>query len=776
MSAAKRNKRLKRSRNDSKQRVASPDRVAPQSVAGRRRTLAIGSMIALAIAVAAWLMFRSRPDRPAVLDAAAAGYNVLLITMDTTRADCLGCYGHPIVKTPNIDRLAREGVLFSQCMATCPLTLPSHASIMTGTYPFVHRARNNGRYLVDEGNVTIAERLARRGYATAGQVSAYVLDAIWGIDQGFAEFRSESIDSGDRQRIERMESLQSETADQVVDRALTWLDSATPDPFFLWTHFFDPHEPLDPPPRFMAAYDDPYFGEIAFTDEQIGRLLNELRRRGLLERTLVILTGDHGESRRDHKELTHSYYVYDATMRVPLIVWRPRLISPGRRIDAQVSTVDIAPTILAMLGADEPAGIQGVSLAPLIDGRTGDLNIAAYGETLSPRHAFGYAALRTIRADGWKYIHAPTPELYDLRRDPGEMRNIAAEHPDRVAKMREQLATLITESSTIVADAERAAQLDAEATRKLAALGYVGGYTPPDIVDEREDISAFDGPDPKSRIDAYTQFTIARSFDAQDEYEKARQVLIPLVKSEPNAPAYRELLAKQLRKLDLTAAAIEQYEKLVELQPRHATAHFYLGRLYGDLNQWSDSARHLRVAAESMPQDVDTWTSLGLAMREMGEYDEAETAFRRVIELDANNNGARGELAALLQRRGLWSESKALLTEAVDANPRNVEAVNNLAWLLATAPMGELRDGELAIDLAEQVRAALPEENPAILDTVAAAYAEIGRFGDATQTLEDAIALVGDADEKLASELRERLELYKAGHAYRQPDQRLPAD
>lgn len=748
----------------------------PSDRGGRKGTVIIGFAIVLALALAAWTAFRSRSELPAILDGTAAGFNVLLITLDTTRVDCLGCYGHPTIKTPNIDRLAREGVLFSQCMATCPLTLPSHASIMTGTYPFVHRARNNGRYLVDEGNVTLAELLARDGYATAGQVSAYVLDAIWGINQGFAEFRSESGDADEQQRIEKMEKLQSETADQVVDRALGWLDSTKPEKFFLWTHFFDPHEPLNPPPRFQAAYQDQYLAEIAFVDEQVGRMLDELRKRGLLDRTLVMLTADHGESRNDHQEPSHSYYVYDATMRVPLILWQPQLVQGGGRIDSQVSTVDIFPTILAMLRVDEPASIQGTSLAPLIDGRTSDLHIAAYGESLSAQHSFGYAALRTIRADGWKYIHAPTPELYDLRNDPGELRNVAPLHPDRVAKLRDKLETLVAESSAIVSGAKRAEQLDAEATQKLSALGYIGGYIPPEAVDETEDVNTFQGPDPKSEIEAYNKFMYARSLDLQEKYEQARQVLVALIETRPDLPAYREQLGKVLRKLERTTDAIEQYEKLVELRPNHPTARFYLGRLYGDLEAWSDSVRHLRRAAELMPTDEDTWTSLALALRESGEYDQAENTFRKVIEIKPDDNGARGELAALLQRRGLWRESKTILADGLERSPQDIDAANNLAWLLATAPIDVLRDGERAVQLAEQVRAALPEENPAVLDTLAAAYAEVNRFDDAVQTAEKAITLIGDAEPNLTGEVRDRLELYRTHCAYRQPSRQPSAE
>lgn len=745
------------------------DGATPDAHAGakwKRFSLIGVGVLAFALGVTIWRAGDNDPS--AALQGAGENYNVLLITLDTTRADCLGCYGHPVVKTPNIDRLAAEGAMFTQCMATCPLTLPSHASIMTGTYPFVHRARNNGRYLVDDGNETLAEILSQAGYTTGAEVSAYVLDAIWGIGQGFDHYRSETEQLAVGDRLQRMETLQSEPSDAVVSRALNWLDANKPNKFFLWTHFFDPHEPCEPPPAFRRMYRDPYFGEISFVDQQIGRLINALERRGILDQTMIVLTADHGEGRGDHQELTHSYFLYDATMRAPLIFWRPGLITKGRRIDSQVSTVDIAPTILSILGMDDPAGMQGVSLTPLLEGTARDLRLTSYGETLSPKHAFGYAVLRALRADGWKYIHAPKPELFDLRNDPNELRNVAGMHPDRVSKMREMLATLMADAGGARSGSDRAVQLDEEATRKLSALGYVGGYTPPDTTGEDEDLDSFSGPDPKDRIDDYTQFMLARSFDKQGKHESAVPILQRLIQRQPEAPAYRELLGAQLRKLNRTQEAIAQYQKLTELQPRNALAHYHLGRLYGDLNQFDRSAVHLRNAADAMPDDAATWSSLGLALVRIEQYEQARSAFKRVLEIDPHYSGARTELSALAQRRGDWAQAKKLLEQGLELDPNNPEAINNLAWLLATAPDESIRDGEKALQLAGKLKDAFGENNPAVLDTVAAAYAANQRFDDAIRTCQKAVDIAEDADSDLAKEIRERLELYTSHQPYRQ--------
>lgn len=335
-------------------------------------------------------------------------FNVLLITLDTTRMDSLGCYGHPVIQTPHIDALAREGARFTQCSSSAPITLPSHASIMTSTYPFVHRARNNGRYLIDKSNLTLAELLKTNGYTTGAEVAAYVLNAMWGLDQGFDSYRG--VEKGSQQSATSMENLegwQSQKADVVCNLAMEWLQQNGLHRFFLWVHFFDPHLPLIPPKKFEAQYDDPYLAEIAFVDEQIGRLMGELRRMKLDKHTLVALTADHGEGRGQHREDTHAYYIYDSTMSVPLVFWCPAVIPAGRRIDCQVRTVDIAPTVLALLGMAEQPGFQGRSLLPLLAGETTDLGLGAYGESVLAHETHGYGQLWFYRADGWKYIHAP---------------------------------------------------------------------------------------------------------------------------------------------------------------------------------------------------------------------------------------------------------------------------------------------------------------------------------------------------------------------------------
>ncbi len=718
--------------------------------------------------ISVWVLWwGSRTVGP--LSGCGEGFNVLLITLDTTRADCLGCYGHPEIQTPHVDALAREGVRFAQCTATAPITLPSHASIMTATYPFVHRARNNGRYLADEGNVTLAEVLRDGGYTTGAEVGAYVLDAVWGINQGFDHYRSETTLEQRGERFERLASLESEKADAVCDRALEWLGEHGSEKFFLWVHFFDPHQPYEPPEPYRAEYRAPYLGEIAFTDEQIGRLLGEIRRMGLDDRTLVVLTADHGEGLGQHRELSHSYYVYDTTMRVPLIFRCPSWIPAGRVLGCQVRTVDIAPTILAFLGLEPKPDAQGVSLLPLVEGSTDDLKLMAYGESVYPHEAFGYARLWTCRADGWKYIHAPKPELYDVANDPGEQVNLANRDPDRVVAMRAELETVIAEGMEMGAAGNRAAHLDAVQAERLAALGYVGGYSPSEAKDELQLFQNFEGTDPKDHIEAHNKFLAAQALAMADQRERAVTLLHELIAEEPANPEYRNTLAMHLEQLEHLEQAAEQYANLLRLQPGNGRAQFRMGMVLGQLNRLTESLKHLRRAAELMPELPKTHTYLALGLSRQAEWEEAVQQFRQALELDPAYAEARVGLSEVLYGQRRYAEAVQILREGLERRPASVQLANNLAWSLATAPEAELRNGSEAVRVAEVLRERAGE-GPNILDTLAAAYAEAGRFDEAVTVARRAVELAekGNAAE-LADEIRARLALYESGQAYHEP-------
>lgn len=374
--------------------------------------------LAVAVAIAAvWMVWRL------YVGASGGGIrNVVLISLDTTRADRLSCYGYPRPSTPNIDSVAREGVLFDLALTPVPLTLPAHSSMLTGTYPPIHGARGNEGFRLAEYNVTLAETLRDAGYETAAFVGGFPMAALFGLNQGFDTYDDQLGEASNKRHYNER------SAGEVSQPAMAWLDRHWKAPFFLFLHYYDPHTPYAPPAAYAAAYpDDLYAGEIAYVDSAVGQVLDKLRRLGRYEDTLIVIAGDHGESLGEHGETTHGYFAYQGTMRVPLIVKPPRG-ARGRRVEEAVSLVDIVPTVLGQLGLRAPPGVQGSDLGRCLAGKSGPVRRhPLYGESLYPT-VFGCSPLHTLTEGRWKYIRAPKPELYDLARDRGETNNLSLIH------------------------------------------------------------------------------------------------------------------------------------------------------------------------------------------------------------------------------------------------------------------------------------------------------------------------------------------------------------
>ncbi len=386
--------------------------------------------------------------------------DVLLITLDTTRADRLAPYGFHDAPMPALERLAREGVLFEQAMSVAPLTVPAHASLLTGLFPPRHGVRDNAAAPLAASHRTLAETLAGRGFGTAAFVGAAVLAADRGLSQGFAHYSSGAAAAPGRLPMQR-------DAAAVVDEAVAWLEGTTAPRVFMWTHFYDAHRPYAPPEPFASRHAaDPYVGEIAYVDAQIGRLLDAVDRRRRLDRTMVVVAGDHGESLGEHGERDHGVFVYQNVLRVPLIVRLPA-VQP-RRVPWVVRLVDVMPTVLAALDVPAPPG-DGVSLLDHMAGTGRDLE--AYGESEYPRR-FGWSPLRVLRDGRFTLIEAPRPELYDLERDPFEERNLYLERRATADAMRARLATLA--ASAAPAAAASSEPVPADLRERLAALGYAG--------------------------------------------------------------------------------------------------------------------------------------------------------------------------------------------------------------------------------------------------------------------------------------------------------------
>ena len=393
---------------------------------------------------------------------AQAPVGIVIITLDTTRADRLSPYGFMNVSLPHLERLAREGVVFDQATSVAPLTLPAHTSLFTGLLPPAHAVRDNADAALGGSHTTLAETLRARGFRTGAFVGSVVLAPDRGLAQGFDQYRGVGGDS-------RTPEARQRPANAVMDDALAWLDSIGDSRFFLWTHLYDPHRPYSPPEPYNTIYGhNPYVGEIAFADAQIGRLLQALEARHLLDRTVVIVTADHGESLGEHGERDHGIFIYENVLRVPLIVRAPGL-SPARVGDV-VGLTDVMPTVLDLLGVSSPA-MDGVSLVNLLRGGQRRLDRPAYAESLYPER-LGWSPLWALRDGRFKFIDAPRPELYDLEDDPFEERNLYDAQRAVAAAMAGRLAAIIQSHGATPAAAQRPGA-PPELQARLGALGYV---------------------------------------------------------------------------------------------------------------------------------------------------------------------------------------------------------------------------------------------------------------------------------------------------------------
>jgi choline-sulfatase len=425
--------------------------------------------------------------------------NVLLITLDTMRADRLPAYGFTGVLTPTLDRIAAEGVVFEDAFAAVPLTLPSHATLMTGIYPPRLGVRDNAGVPLSDEFTTLAEMLREQRLNTAAFVASSVLAPRRGLGQGFDVYSAGAFGRCGQGPPARRR------ADAVVDEALGWFQRNGTDPFFVWLHLYDTHRPYDLPAEYTERYFDPYLAAIAYEDAELGRVVSELERRGLLESTLIVVTGDHGESLGGHGEQSHGIFLYQEALRVPLVMRGPGL-SPKRTLGV-VRLVDVMPTVLSLFGLSI-TGIDGVNLSPNQRSRVASPR-EVYAESMYPER-FGWGALRSLQADRYKFIDAPRPELYDLARDPSEQRSVIAEHPSVARAMLRRLAAYDVRQTPAGVPA---AKIDGRILEQITSLGYVGSIAAAATVARGEQ------PDPKDRIDAFNRHTSLQ----WDSAERRRQ-------------------------------------------------------------------------------------------------------------------------------------------------------------------------------------------------------------------------------------------------------------
>jgi choline-sulfatase len=630
----------------------------------------------------------SRPDAPAAPPAAA---NILLITIDTLRADRLGVYGATNVDTPNMDRLAREGAWAPHATVHVPLTRPSHMSIFTGRYPAEHGIRDNVAPTLAADVPLLAEIFERKRFATAAFVSSVVLTRQSGLARGFGHYSDRfDIEEDDARFLNTIQK----PGDIVVNEAIGWLKGKSR--FFAWVHLYDPHDPYEPPGRYAVQYADrPYDGEVAWSDELVGRLVKSLEETQQLDRTLVMVTSDHGEGLGDHGEDVHGYFVYESTLRVPLVVRGPG-VRPGTRVESLARSVDLFPTLLELagVGSDAPP-VSGRSLAPALRAE----RIAeepSFAESLLPLVHFGWSDLRTVRDGRWKYILAPRPELYDLDRDPGETQNLADAEPARARAMRAGLEQRLREEQTAVRSGSAAAAVPPDLLEKLGALGYVSpggpsgakasGADPKDKLEEYKALNTFMrqglialregrpadtlkhfGGLASRGVDSFeVHYYSGRAYTALKRWREAERAYAKAAEKLPSYAAAWRGLGESRRALRDLAGAQSAYEKLVSIAPRDALARVQLGEIHRDRGRVDDAARLMREAVEIDAAQASYWNSLGMVLGGAGRMEEAERAFAEAASRDAENPQYIYNRGLALQRLGRGSEAREQFQRAAD--------------------------------------------------------------------------------------------------------------
>jgi arylsulfatase A-like enzyme/Tfp pilus assembly protein PilF len=626
-----------------------------------RRAAVISGIAGAGFLAVVFLGCRQAPEPPR--DVTLPNANVLLITLDTTRADRLGAYGYAPAETTRLDALAAQGVLFEQAITPTAFTLPSHSSIMTGLYPPFHGMRLNGGSALADVQTTLAEILTASGYRCGAVIGAFVLDQRWGLSQGFESF-DDNIAMEPEQKLD-LAGVQRR-ADRVVDLGLEWLEQDSDQPFFAWLHFYDPHIPYDPPEPFGSRFGGRglsglYDGEIAFTDLHVGRVLDWLDERGLAEDTVVVVVGDHGESLGEHGETEHGYFVYDATVKVPLIIRVPGADLEGVRVPAQVRTIDVLPTILDLVGVDAPQPLHGESLVPLMLEPDGNGPDFAYSESMSVHLQYGWSALYSVRTTEHKFIEAPRAELYDLRVDSAETRNLLSDLPNVAEELRSVLENLTAEIE-VGAPETQEADLDEETLSMLAALGYVGGDT---AAPEGEDLA-----DPKDTIHLFEAVGRASTLMLGEDYEEAAGLLEGVLVEDPQVSQAKHMLATCYRSLGRTEEAKALLDEYLRDHPESTPALITMAGILTEEGNYEEVTALAKRVLSVDDRNAQAYALMAGAAMDAGDHVGALPDLEKAVEIQPKLTRNRLNLAAAYLGAGRLAKAEPILVDIVTDKPK----------------------------------------------------------------------------------------------------------
>ena len=725
-------KRRKKKIRQEKARKPGPEKAATEAAPEKKRyrrrvkpVLLYSVLLIVALAAFFFLHFL----KPEINIKKDGPLNVLLVTLDTTRADAIGLYSGKNDVSPNIDELGRSSVVFRECYSPVPLTLPAHCSLFTGRYPMAHNVRNNGTYFLDDNELTLAEVFKKNGYQTAAVVSSFTVFSKFGLSQGFDHY-DEDFDSG--QAILNFEA--EIPANSVYDKFRRWFDSRSGQDFFCWVHFYDPHAPYvghgDTAGQGGASPWNRYEGEVTFVDAYVGKMIEALKAEALYENTVIVIAGDHGEAFGEHKEQGHGIFCYEESLRVPLIIHNPRLFRNPKLVTERVRLVDVMPTLLELFGLQIPAEIQGQSFLKLIENKAERQKRMVYFESLFGKEESNWAPLTGIIDSGYKYISLPEPELYDLRDDEKETRNLVGSQMAVAQAMDKKLEQFIRSHAATRSPTRRTlSQSDAE---MLRTLGYVSGFSG----------KAKQMMDPKRAMDIYLEVAEIKELIRQKNYGRADSLLAAVLARNPEVdlPDIYEISYQVQEHKGEVKGAIETLQKAIGLFPENEAFKVFLGMTYiesGDLTTAEGYCRQLLDANSKM---TAAHILLGDAQDRLNKVEPALLSYENALALEPQNGMIKVKVAGMLAKKGELSRAQAILEEL--ESPRNIvqtpeylEALSNLALQVLSAG-----DGERAIALYRKATAINPE-NPDAWLNLGSAYLRQKRYDLALENFEKALTL-----------------------------------
>lgn len=618
--------------------------------------------------------------------------NLLIVTIDTLRADRVGAYGYAPARTPNLDRLANEGVRFEKAYTAVPLTLPAHSSLFTGTYPPFHGVRDNSGFVLAPSRTTLAEILRGQGFATGAAVGAYVLHSKFGLNQGF-QFYEDTFDAARAQSLSP--GYVQRKGEEVVDQAIAWLDRRKDaSPFFLWAHLYDPHDPYEAPAAYAARHPGrPYDAEIEYADAQLGRLVGHIEASGLLDETLIVVLGDHGESLGEHGELKHGYYIYQGVLHIPWMIRFPSGEHAGEVVSQPVSIVDVLPTIGQILGLPRRlySQVQGQGrLASILGKPAADQPL--YAETQYPYRQLGFSPLRALILDGHKYIQAPAPELYDLESDKLEFDNLAETDQALANQLRSRLEQWAAhhEDPSVRKEAEKTA--DPQTLARLQSLGYVAMFSG---AGSSEDYTSL--PDPKSRIHLYNMVGRLLEDSAAGRFQKAINGYREILGGYPEIKLVRYKLGQAYYETGQFEKALEQFQKTVSMAGDEALATFDLAMTYFRLGKWQEASEGFLLTLKQDPHHERARVQLGVSYKNMGRLPDAVRELEAALDEAPDDFTALANLGVAYSLSDRHQDAVRVLEQAVSLQPDNALAHANLGAAYGRMGNSEKAQEHLAI-------------------------------------------------------------------------------